>query len=108
MGQKVLGVMYGVKLEVAYANLDGERDLESFCHDFGFEDPLLCDDGMTLGYLLFYDLDEIELPLNMAEIAEHECAKEAKRAWEIFDAFAGGKGVPLDSAQFYLVRTEVA
>ncbi len=107
MGAKVLGLMYGVKLQVAHASLDGESDLESFCHDFSFEEPRLCDDGMVLGYMLISDLDEIALPINIAEIEDQDCAAGAKEAWEAFDAYAGGKGVPLDPAQFYLVRTEI-
>ncbi len=108
MGQKALGLMYGVMVQTAHAMLDGEHDLESFCRDFSFEEPTFCDDGKVLGYMLFSGLDEIELPLNVAEIENQACAREVKECWKAFDGYAGGKGVPLDTAQFYLVRTEIA
>jgi hypothetical protein len=111
VGRQVLSLMYGAKRRKSDTVLFGDDsvELEEFCREFNGEDPQWCEGSAVLGYLVISDLEDsdVDLPIGINELDKPEFAGASKSMWASFDAYSGGKGVFLDAAQFYLVRTEI-
>ena len=111
MGKQVLCLMYGAKRRKSDTVLFGDDQVElyEFCRDFDLCTPQWCEDSAVFGYSVIADLEDsdVDLPIGISELDKPEFAEREKSMWAAFDAYAGGKGVFLDAAQFYLVRTEI-